>query len=106
MSLVTRNIRATRVSLKSGVAVLLLCFLLLCAESLFGQAETGRITGTVTDATGSVVPKVEVTIIAVETSRRQELVTDSSGRYSSGALRVGTYRIEAKSAGFKRLVRD
>ena len=106
MSLVTRNIRATRVSLKSGVAVLPLCVLLLCAESLFGQAETGRITGTMTDATGAVMPKVEVTIIAVETNRRQELVTDSSGRYSSGPLRVGTYRIEAQSAGFKRLVRD
>src|SRR6185295_1806944 len=106
MSSLTRNIHATRVSLKLGVAVLPLCFLLLCAESLFGQAEAGRITGTVTDATGAVVPKVEVAIVAVETNRRQELVTDSSGRYSSGPLRVGAYRIEAQAPGFKRLVRE
>src|ERR1043166_6330004 len=100
MRLVTRNIDAVGISLKSGVAVLPLCFFLLCAGNLLGQVETGRITGTVTDPSGAVLPKVAVTIVAVQTNRRQEVVSDSDCRYSSGPLQVGTYRIEAQAAGF------
>src|SRR5438105_2744229 len=88
------------------VAFPVLCLLLLCAPSLFSQADTGRITGTASDATGAVVPNVKVTITAVETNRRQTFVTDSTGHYSSGPLQAGAYRIEAESAGFKRLVRE
>ena len=106
MSVVTRNIHIAKVWLKFGAVFLPLCSLLLCAESLFGQAETGRITGTVTDATGAIVPGAEITITAVDTNRRQIFVTDETGRYSSGPLRVGPYRIEAQSTGFKRLVRE
>ena len=93
-------------NLKLGIAFLPLCLLLLCAENLFSQADTGRIIGTVTDATGAVVPNVKVTILAVETNRRQTFVTDNTGRYSSGPLQVGAYRVEAESTGFKRLVRE
>src|SRR4051812_39368764 len=80
--------------------------LLLGATRVFGQANTGRITGTVTDATGGVAPGAQITIIAVETNRSQEFVTDSSGRYASGPLQVGSYRVEAQMTGFKHLVRD
>src|SRR5262245_51264090 len=88
----------------SFIRVSALC-LLLCAR-LFGQANTGRITGAATDATGAVVPSVKVTIVAVETNRRQTFVTDSTGRYSSNPLEAGLYRVEAESPGFKRLVRE
>jgi hypothetical protein len=106
MKLVTRNTYVTKVWLKLGVVFLPLCFLLLCTESLFSQAETGRITGTVSDSTGAVLPDVEVTIVAVETNRRRTFVTDIEGRYSSGPLQVGEYRVEAQLTAFKRLVRD
>jgi hypothetical protein len=48
---------------------------------------------------------VKVTVTATETNRRQTFVTDNSGRYSSGPLRAGEYRIEAELTSFKRLVR-
>ncbi|HXJ43862.1 MAG TPA: carboxypeptidase-like regulatory domain-containing protein, partial [Bryobacteraceae bacterium] len=83
-----------------------LFFLLLCAQSVFSQANTGRIIGTVSDATGAVAPGVQITIVAVETNRSQTFVTDNSGRYSSGPLQVGVYRVEAQLTGFKHLVRD
>ena len=89
-----------------GLAFLPLCLLLLCPQSLFSQAESGRITGTVSDSTGAVVPGAEVTIINVDTNRRQVFTTDVAGRYSSGPLRVGKYRIEAESTGFKRLIHE
>jgi outer membrane receptor protein involved in Fe transport len=101
-----RNAVVAKVWMNSIAVLLPLCFLLLCPEGLFGQAETGRITGTVTDATGAVVPGAEVTITAVATNRRNAFVTDQGGRYSSGPLRVGQYRIEAQATGFKRLIRQ
>src|ERR1051326_2769292 len=92
--------------LKLSVAFAALLLLLLCAQSLFSQANTGRITGTVMDATGAVVPNVKVTIISVETNRRQTFTADNAGHYSSGPLQVGQYRVEAEATGFKRLVRE
>ena len=106
MRLVTSNIYLTKIWLKLGLLFLPLCLLLLCTDNLFSQADTGSITGTITDASGAVVPNVQVTIVAVETNRRQTFVTDNAGRYSSGPLRVGAYRVEAESAGFKHLVRE
>src|SRR6266540_3496397 len=81
-------------------------FVLLCADSLFGQANTGRITGTVSDSSGAVVPNAKITIIAVETNRQQAYLSDGAGAYSSAPLQVGQYRVEAESSGFKRLIRD
>src|SRR5437879_2185832 len=106
MMLVARNASVSKFWLKSGVVFPVLFLLLLWAESLFSQANTGRITGTASDATGAVVPNVKVTITAVETNRRQTFVTDNTGHYSSGPLQAGAYRVEAESTGFKRFVRE
>lgn len=92
--------------LRLGVIFLPVCLLFLCTESVLGQSETARITGTVTDTTGAVVPGARVTVVAVETNRIRAFVTDSAGRYSSGPLQVGEYRVEAELTGFKRLVRE
>lgn len=105
MMLVTSNIYVTKIRLQLVVLVLPLCLLFLCTHNLFSQADTGVITGTVTDPSGAVLPGVKVTVIAVETNRRQTFATDNAGRYSSGPLRVGEYRVEAELASFKRLVR-
>jgi hypothetical protein len=106
MRLPSKHIYPAKGSPAFSVVFLSLCLLLLCPQSLFSQAETGRITGTVSDATGAVVPGAEVAIINLDTNRRQVFTSDPAGRYSSGPLRVGRYRIEAESTGFKRLIRD
>src|SRR5271165_3510899 len=87
-----------------SLGVLALCFSLLGGERLLSQADTGSITGTVTDASGAVVPGVKVSIVAVATNQRQDIATDGAGRYSSGPLHPGEYRVEAERAGFKHLV--
>ncbi|MCU1258440.1 MAG: Oar protein [Bryobacterales bacterium] len=102
MTVSTKN--SDNVWLRLGV--LTLCFLLAGTARLFGQADTGSITGTVTDPAGAVLLGVKVTITAVATNRQQTFTTTSDGRYSSGPLRVGEYRIEAELPGFKRLVRQ
>src|SRR3954451_6699619 len=88
------------------LGLLAVCFLLVGTQSLFSQVDTGSITGTVTDPAGGVLSGVKVTITALATNRQQTITTDSDGRYSSGPLRVGEYRIEAELQGFKRLVRQ
>src|SRR5947208_7791808 len=88
------------------LGLLALCFFLLGATTLFSQVDTGSISGTVTDPAGGVLSGVKVTITALATNREQSVTTDSDGRYSSGPLRVGEYRIEAELQGFKRLVRQ
>ena len=93
MRLVARNASVSRIWLKWGVVFTALWLLLVCTESLFSQADTGRITGTVSDATGAVAPGVQVTIVAIETNRSQTFVSDATGRYSSGPLRVGVHRV-------------
>ena len=105
MRLVTSNSNATTVRLKLAAVLLPLLFVLLSAGNLFSQ-NTATITGTVTDPTGAVVPGAQVTIVAVETNSSRTFVTDSAGRYSSGPLSVGGYRVEVQATGFKHLVRE
>ena len=75
------------------LSVIALGFFLLGGGLLFGQADTGSITGTVTDTSGAVVPGVKVTIVAIATGQQRTLTTDDAGRYSSGPLRPGSYRV-------------
>ncbi|MGH9338973.1 MAG: TonB-dependent receptor domain-containing protein [Acidobacteriota bacterium] len=78
----------------------------LAASVVFGQVETARITGIVSDASGAVIPGVEITITHLETNRQILAVTDDEGRYQSVALPVGNYRVSAELPGFKRFVRS
>jgi Carboxypeptidase regulatory-like domain/TonB dependent receptor-like, beta-barrel len=87
------------------LGVLCVFVFLLGTQYLFGQADAGSITGTVTDPAGAVLQGVKITVIAVATNRQQAFVTGNDGRYTTGPLRVGEYRIEAELPGFKRLVR-
>ena len=102
MTLSTRSNH--KICLRFGV--LAFSIFLLGAVRLFSQADTGSITGTLTDATGAVVPGVKISIIAASTNHEETITTDNAGRYSSGPLRPGQYRIEAERAGFKHLVSE
>ena len=70
------------------------------------QTTTGTITGTVTDASGGVMPGVTVTMTHVQTSRAETAVTDAGGRYASMPLQLGEYRVEASLSGFRSAARS
>ena len=55
---------------------------LLLVPTLYGQASTGTITGTVQDPTGAIVPGVTVTITNPETGLRRDTTTSASGDYT------------------------
>lgn len=78
---------------------------LLLPAAAAAQVTTGSILGTVRDASGAVVPGVEVTAINLSTQAGRSEVTDREGRFALELLTVGEYRLEAKLTGFKTFVR-
>ena len=64
-------------------------------------AVTGRISGTVKDPTGALVPSAEVTALETQTGIRTATKTDAQGFYSFPSLPVGHYELEVRSSGFK-----
>jgi hypothetical protein len=68
--------------------------------SAFAQS-TGTITGTVYDATGSVIPNTPVTVRNQGTGAERLTSTDSSGIYLVPSLPVGKYRVEVKATGMQ-----
>ena len=76
--------------------------LLLACAPAWAQS---RITGTVTDSSGAVVPAVEVVIKNVETGQATPAQTNQSGVYSVSFLNPGRYELSCEQAGFKKFVR-
>jgi hypothetical protein len=87
----------------SFCAIWAVSFLLLSlfAGSAFAQS-TGTVTGTVTDASGSVIPNASVVIKNQATGEERNTVTDSAGIYLAPSLLVGRYRVEAKAPGMQQ----
>lgn len=67
-----------------------------------GSAFGSGITGTVTDASGAVIPNATVVAINPNTGVRETRKTDSNGRFSIN-LPTGQYRVEISSPGFNTL---
>ena len=65
------------------------------------QIGTSTITGRVTDASGAVVPNVNVTVVQKSTNITSTAVTNSEGIYRVPSLQPGEYRVTFESTGFK-----
>ena len=78
----------------------------LFPPSMAAQATyTAELRGTVTDASGALVPGVTVTATNDETKVSQTRKTDEAGRYLFNALPPASYTIRVEASGFKTLVR-
>jgi hypothetical protein len=76
--------------------------LLLAASAGFAQGTTSRVTGTVTDNTGSVIPGATVTLTNEATGVVFTTTTTETGQYTFEAVQVGRYTIVVELQGFKR----
>lgn len=74
--------------------------------SIQAQAPTGTISGTVTDASGAVVPNATITITNKATGVARTLTANSEGLYSAPALLPGEYEVKAELQGFRTTVRS
>src|SRR4051812_27481145 len=79
----------------------LVSVLLLFAATLWSQRTTADVVGTVTDASGAVLPNVKVTIHNLDTGADFAAESDKSGECAISQLPVGRYSMKAISAGFK-----
>lgn len=70
--------------------------------SLFGQADRGSISGTITDTSGAVVPGVTLTLQNQATNLTYSTNASGTGTYSFLNLPVGTYDLAAVAKGFQR----
>ena len=81
-----------------SVAVLI-CF----ASQAFAQVDRAGLNGTVTDASGRVLPQTHITAVHDATGLRRETTSSSSGSYDIPELPVGIYTITFSHQGFKEL---
>jgi hypothetical protein len=87
-----------------GVFAVLAC--LAAAQAGFGQADTARLQGTVTDSQGAAVNGASVSVTNAGTGFNQTVDTNELGYYTASALPPGHYRVEATQKGFKKVVRE
>jgi hypothetical protein len=65
------------------------------------SATSGTVVGTVSDPSGAVVPRAEVTLLKVDTNASQVQVTNDGGGYVFPNVTPGTYTITVKMGGFR-----
>ncbi len=68
-----------------------------------GQTASGRIVGTITDPSGSVVPGVKVTVLSTETKVTRDTITNQDGYFQVIDLPIGNYHVEVEAPGFRKL---
>jgi hypothetical protein len=80
--------------------------MVLCGTgpALYAQGLTGQITGSVVDASGSVLPGASVTVKNTATQISRETLTNESGTFVLTELLAGPYDVTVTLAGFKTAV--
>ena len=88
------------------ISSLLLAVLATLPERGLAQlAGSGTINGTVTDATGAIVPAAEISIRNVETGIERKTHTTDAGDYTAAFLPPGHYELQTSKAGFASVLR-
>ena len=83
------------------IRAFLLSVALLTGVYCFGQRTTCELLGTVTDSSGAVVPRADVTITNTQTGISETIKTGDTGDYRFPALMPGTYTLRVAGLGFK-----
>ena len=83
-----------------GRLIAAVCAGLLFASLGVAQSTFGSITGVVTDPSGAVVPKAQITVTNAGTGALRELSTGSTGVFNVANLDIGTYQLRVSAQGF------
>ena len=97
--------QVVRVFKRGRVVVYLLAALAIAAPAA-AQLDRSRISGTIKDESGAVVPGVTVTATNLSTQTPTVVVTDGGGLYTFPSLTPGRYSVSAELSGFRKVVND
>ena len=78
--------------------------LLFASTALVAQTFRGTILGTVTDASGAVLPGAKVSVVNIATGIERTTATSADGSYAVPELPIGNYTVSVSSAGFQTSV--
>lgn len=84
----------------SRFASLVVVLMTLAVGSSVAQLFPGRITGTVRDAQGAVIPGATVKLSNPTTGQERTVTTDDTGNFSFPELAIGTFRLTITKQGF------
>lgn len=88
---------------RSGYIVLAcLCLLMVTTNHAAAQVDEGSINGTITDATGAVVPNAAVTLLNTDVGLSLKGTADAKGAYAFSPVRIGHYSISVTAPGFAK----
>lgn len=76
----------------------------LCAFTAMAFGQTAQVSGRISDASGAVVPGVQVTLSNQENGFKRDTVTNNEGYYTVPLLQPGTYEINVRKDGFKPIL--
>src|SRR5262245_56004132 len=88
---------STRIKLLSAAFLAIL----FTSTSAYAQAVYGSIFGTVTDATGAVVPNASVTVTDVAKGTSTTVTSNASGEFAADHLIPDVYNVKVTAQGFQ-----
>jgi hypothetical protein len=80
--------------------MLFILWFVVLGTAAYGQG-TASIVGTVTDATGAVVPNAKITITNLDQGFVRTTDTNTAGSYDAPELPIGRFQVQVEASGFK-----
>jgi hypothetical protein len=77
-----------------------------CTGYSSAQTVNASLGGTVTDASGAVVPGASVVATGIETGVASKTITNETGAFQFISLQAGNYRVTAEMTGFQKVTFD
>jgi hypothetical protein len=93
-------------SASRGQSISYLLALSLLSIAGWAQTQLGTIFGTVTDETGAVIPKANVTVLNPSNGLQRSASTDAGGQYHVAGLPIGVYTLRVEKEGFEAKVHE
>src|SRR5882672_11428102 len=90
---------------KKGAAAVTLIFLVLSALA-FAQTSNATLGGTISDASGALIPGVTITATNTGTGIVTTVLSNEAGAYQFASLQTGTYNVTAELPGFQPQTRS
>ena len=91
----------TRVHRLMALFLFVFCLHALVVVPLRAQSTTADVVGTVTDATGAVVPGATVQLVNLDTQEKRTATSNEAGQYIFTLLKPNHYSVTISSNGFK-----